>query len=106
MSTGKSEVEYSDEEKVSLPNSDHDKAKKQEILDIHADFGGASSLPPPPDLTLDQQRRLYRKIDYRLMPMLTLMYLASSLDRSKLSYPYVIQYSRLTISDNIGKSGN
>lgn len=37
--------------------------------------------PPSPELTLEQEKRLYRKIDIRLMPMLTAMYLVSFLDR-------------------------
>lgn len=45
------------------------------------DFGGESALPPPPVLTPEQEQRLYRKIDYRLMPILSLMYLCSFLDR-------------------------
>jgi hypothetical protein len=34
-----------------------------------------------PSLTEDQEKRLWRKIDRRLMPMLSLMYLMSFLDR-------------------------
>lgn len=45
------------------------------------DYGGDSSLPPPPQLTLKQEKKLYRKIDLWLMPILTLMYLFSFLDR-------------------------
>lgn len=45
------------------------------------DFGGDTTLPPPPDLTPEQERRLWRKIDLMLMPILTLMYLFSFLDR-------------------------
>lgn len=41
-------------------------------------------LPPPPQLTPAQEQKLYRKIDLRLMPILTLMYLCSFLDRSTL----------------------
>ena len=47
------------------------------------DFGGDSQLPPPPKLTPEQEKRLYRKVDLWLMPILTLMYLASFLDRGK-----------------------
>lgn len=47
------------------------------------DFGGDTKLPPPPTLTKQQERRLWRKIDLRLMPILTLMYLCSFLDRGK-----------------------
>ncbi|KAJ7105400.1 MFS general substrate transporter [Mycena crocata] len=47
----------------------------------HVDFGGESSLPPPPTLTAEQERKLWQKIDLRLMPILSLMYLLSFLDR-------------------------
>jgi hypothetical protein len=42
-----------------------------------------SGLPPPPKLTAEEERKLYRKIDWWLMPILTLMYLASFLDRGQ-----------------------
>lgn len=45
------------------------------------DFGGELSLPPPPTLTPEQERKLWRKVDLRLMPILALMYLFSFLDR-------------------------
>ncbi|KIM80617.1 hypothetical protein PILCRDRAFT_789396 [Piloderma croceum F 1598] len=45
------------------------------------DFGGDSKLPPPPQLTAEQEKKLWRKIDMRLMPILSLMYLTSFLDR-------------------------
>lgn len=47
------------------------------------DFGGDTTLPPPPTLSLEQEKALYRKIDLRLMPILSLMYLCSFLDRGK-----------------------
>jgi hypothetical protein len=47
------------------------------------DFGGDSKLPPPPQLTAEQEKKLWRKIDMRLMPILSLMYLTSFLDRGK-----------------------
>jgi hypothetical protein len=34
------------------------------------EFGGESSLPPPPVLTEEQEKKLWRKIDIRLMPIL------------------------------------
>ncbi len=52
---------------------------------IH-DFGGDSKLPPPPKFTPEQEKKLYRKIDLWLMPILTLMYLASFLDRGASIY--------------------
>lgn len=47
------------------------------------DYGGDTSLPPPPKLTPEQEKKLYRKVDLWLMPILTLMYLFSFLDRGK-----------------------
>lgn len=44
-------------------------------------FAGESDLPPPPELTTAEEKALYRKIDIRLMPILSLMYLCSFLDR-------------------------
>ena len=41
-------------------------------------------LPLPPALTLEQERKLWRKIDRRLLPILTLMYLCSFLDRGNI----------------------
>ncbi|PAV19560.1 MFS general substrate transporter [Pyrrhoderma noxium] len=42
------------------------------------------SLPPPPVLDHEQEKRLYRKIDLRLMPILSIMYLCSFLDRGNI----------------------
>ncbi|KAJ8454955.1 hypothetical protein ONZ51_g12724 [Trametes cubensis] len=47
-------------------------------------YGGEDELPPPPDLSEAQIKALYRKIDLRLMPILTLMYLCSFLDRGNI----------------------
>ncbi|KZV75075.1 MFS general substrate transporter [Peniophora sp. CONT] len=48
------------------------------------DFGGDSTLPPPPVLTPAEEKALYRKVDMRLMPILTVMYLLSFLDRGNI----------------------
>ncbi|XP_006457076.1 hypothetical protein AGABI2DRAFT_188790 [Agaricus bisporus var. bisporus H97] len=45
------------------------------------DFGGESTLPPPPKLTSKEEKRLWRKIDLKLMPILTVVYLVSFIDR-------------------------
>lgn len=45
------------------------------------DFGGESTLPSPPTLTPEEERRLWRKVDMRLMPILAVMYLFSFIDR-------------------------
>ncbi|KAF8911838.1 MFS general substrate transporter [Mucidula mucida] len=48
------------------------------------DFGGESTLPPPPTLTAEEERKLWRKVDLRLMPILSLLYLFSFLDRGNI----------------------
>lgn len=50
------------------------------ITDLN-EIGGHEKLPPPPTLSAAEAKKLYRKIDLRLMPILTLMYLCSFLDR-------------------------
>lgn len=50
------------------------------------DFGGDTSLPPPPTLTEEEEKRLWRKVDLRLMPILALMYLLSFMDRGDLYF--------------------
>ncbi|RPD60537.1 MFS general substrate transporter [Lentinus tigrinus ALCF2SS1-7] len=47
-------------------------------------YGGEDTLPPPPTLTAEEEKRLWRKIDVRLVPILTLMYLCSFLDRGNI----------------------
>ncbi|KAJ3006071.1 hypothetical protein NUW54_g4072 [Trametes sanguinea] len=47
-------------------------------------YDGRDELPPPPTLTEAEERRIWRKIDVRLLPMLTVMYLVASLDRSNI----------------------
>ncbi|KAI0771301.1 MFS general substrate transporter [Trametes elegans] len=47
-------------------------------------YGGEDRLPPPPQLSPTEEKALYRKIDMRLIPILTLMYLCSFLDRGNI----------------------
>ncbi|KAF7328267.1 putative transporter C11D3.18C [Mycena venus] len=69
-------------EKVSDSQLDDVKLKASSEEDL--DFGGESTLPPPPTLSAEEERKLWRKIDLRLMPILTLMYLMSFLDRGNI----------------------
>ncbi|VDB96701.1 unnamed protein product [Peniophora sp. CBMAI 1063] len=73
-------------EEVSLV--EHVGSEKQETSEDDrvsvADFGGDSTLPPPPILTPVQEKALYHKVDMRVMPMLTIMYLFSFLDRGNI----------------------
>ncbi|KAJ3880401.1 MFS general substrate transporter [Lentinula edodes] len=48
------------------------------------EFGGESQLPRPPVLSEDNERKLWRKIDLRLMPILCVMYLMSFMDRGNI----------------------
>ncbi|KAJ3536287.1 hypothetical protein NM688_g6858 [Phlebia brevispora] len=68
-----------DEKKQADPEAAIDAVSSTASQDV--DFSGDSKLPPPPKLTPEQEKKLYRKVDLWLMPILTLMYLASFLDR-------------------------
>ncbi|KAF8199833.1 MFS general substrate transporter [Mycena galopus ATCC 62051] len=57
---------------------------KQASAEEDIDFGGESTLPPPPSLSAEEERKLWRRIDLRLMPILSLMYLCSFLDRGNI----------------------
>ncbi|KAJ3880395.1 hypothetical protein F5051DRAFT_437916 [Lentinula edodes] len=48
------------------------------------DFGGGSQLLRPPVLSEEDERKLWRKIDLRLMPILCVMYLMSFMDRGNI----------------------
>ncbi|KAI0692599.1 MFS general substrate transporter [Cerioporus squamosus] len=47
-------------------------------------YGGDDTLQPPPVLTAAQERRLWRKVDWHIMPIITIMYLSSFVDRSNI----------------------
>lgn len=47
-------------------------------------YGGDDQLPTPPTLTAEEERRLWRKVDMRLMPILMLMYLFLALDKGNI----------------------
>ncbi|KAJ6572861.1 hypothetical protein DFH09DRAFT_1312639 [Mycena vulgaris] len=81
MSAGeKSDVKPSLEK---ISDSQLEDAKLKAGSEDDLDFGGESTLPPPPALSAEE-RRLWRKIDFRLMPILTLMYPMSFLDRGNI----------------------
>jgi hypothetical protein len=52
-----------------------------EVADPEPSRDVGLGLPPAPELSREQEARLWRKIDMRLMPMLSIMYLMSFLDR-------------------------
>lgn len=62
----------------------HDEKGTVETRSAVTDFGGEASLPPPPTLTEAQEKKLYRKIDARLLPILALLYLLSFVDRGNI----------------------
>ena len=71
----------SDVDSASLEKKGAEQLVKVESASSIMDFGGDSKLPPPPQLTPEQERKLYRKVDLWLMPILTLLYLVSFVDR-------------------------
>ena len=46
-------------------------------------FGGEDDLPSPPQLSEAEEKKLWRKIDLKLLPILTLLYLLSFIDRGE-----------------------
>lgn len=67
---------------ASKPSIEKDRVSASGSEEIEkVDFGGESQLPPPPTLTKDEESKLWRKVDWHLMPILSLMYLLSFLDR-------------------------
>nr|GAT49245.1 predicted protein [Mycena chlorophos] len=71
--------------KPSLEKGSTDSQIEDENLKASAqddvDFGGESTLPPPPTFSPEEERRLWAKVDLRLMPILSIMYLFSFMDR-------------------------
>ncbi|KAF5328441.1 hypothetical protein D9619_013250 [Psilocybe cf. subviscida] len=71
--------------KSSTPSLREDEKRRTSTTEEEViDFGGELSLPPPPTLTPEQEKKLWRKVDLRLMPILSLMYLFSFLDRGNI----------------------
>jgi len=62
-------------EKNSAPSLVERFGEEPRFSSSDVDFGGESGLPPPPQLTPEQEQKLWRKIDMRLLPILSLMYL-------------------------------
>lgn len=62
---------------------DEEKGERQhiEIAPANPVVEDINDSSPPMTLTADQERKLYRKIDIWLMPILSLMYLSAFLDR-------------------------
>ena len=81
--THKKDTDSTSLEKGSIIITEDVAHEKKDKLTDAIDFGGDSTLPPPPVLTPEQERRLYRKIDVRLLPILCIMYLCSFLDRGE-----------------------
>lgn len=78
--TSSSSIEKNDITVVEDPSQKREDSDRVSVLD----FGGDTSLPPPPNLSPEEEKRLFRKIDLRLMPILSLMYLLSFLDRGNI----------------------
>lgn len=47
-------------------------------------YSGEEGLPAPPVLTQEEEKRLWRKIDWHILPIITVMYLCSFVDRSNI----------------------
>ena len=47
-------------------------------------YGGDDALPPPLALGKEEEHRLWRKVDWHIMPCITVLYLCSFVDRSNI----------------------
>ena len=67
-----------------LPEKDIALERSPSYIESEAiNFGGEDHLPPPPRLTEAEEKKLWRKIDLKLLPILTLLYLLSFIDRGE-----------------------
>ena len=81
------------EKNPSVSVAEEASAKEREVAQIA--YGGEETLPPPPTLNADEERRLWRKVDMRLMPILTIMYLCSFLDRGNIGeLPVIVRLDK------------
>ncbi|KAJ3018784.1 hypothetical protein NUW54_g250 [Trametes sanguinea] len=55
-----------------------------EVLPVLAAGLQSASIPPPSELTPEEEKRLWRKIDVRLVPIAVTLYLFSNLDRGNI----------------------
>ncbi|KAJ3808874.1 hypothetical protein F5876DRAFT_16688, partial [Lentinula aff. lateritia] len=65
------------------------------------DFGAESQLLRPPVLSEEDERKLWRKIDLRLMPILCVMYLMSFTDRGDICVKGNVKPQPLTTQLNL-----
>ncbi|KAH7883131.1 MFS general substrate transporter [Phlebopus sp. FC_14] len=58
--------------------------KHDSISQLENASPASDAIDAPPSLTPEQEKRLWRKVDFRLMPVLSLMYLLSFMDRGNI----------------------
>ena len=74
MSTHGSHTKSAAEEKIEVDGVEYiDGADGKEVVEDAA----------PPVLTPEQEKKLWRKVDMRILPILTIMYLCSFMDRGE-----------------------
>ncbi|OSC99284.1 MFS general substrate transporter [Trametes coccinea BRFM310] len=66
------------------PDQEKGEIELIEVLPVSSNDLHDASLLPPPILTLEEERRLWRKIDMRLVPIAVTLYLFSNLDRGNI----------------------
>ena len=73
-----------------------------DITSTVVNFGGEDGLPPPPHLSEAEEKKLWRKVDLKLLPVLALLYLLSFIDRGKVSF-YLILPVRFLMMVKLGR---
>ena len=85
-----------------IPSADKHADDKLDDVSDDVEFGGESTLPPAPTLTPEAERKLWLKVDLRLIPILAVMYLLSFMDRGE-PYEYHKALTIWWLLGNIGR---
>ena len=76
MSTSGSHNESAEGEKIDVDAVEYVDAPDENLKEAVEDTA-------PPVLTPEQEKKLWRKVDMRILPILTIMYLCSFMDRGR-----------------------
>jgi len=63
---------------------------EKSALDATTIFGGEDTLPPPPQLSEAEENKLWRKVDLRLLPILTLLFLVCYIDGGNFFFVWLL----------------
>ena len=91
---------------MSLEKEKDSEKPPSDITSDVVNFGGEDGLPPPPQLTQAEEKKLWRKVDLKLLPVLALMYLLSFIDRGKVPFYLILPMRFLIVVNSAGNIGS